>query len=172
MSQLQIKPDPTGGYRLTAEMTIALPRKEVFAFFSDAMQLESITPPWLKFSVETPQPIVMTEGLLLDYRLRLHGIPIRWRTEIDVWQPPFRFVDMQLRGPYKRWYHEHTFEERDGVTIVKDNVHYIPRGGAIVHRLFVKPDLFKIFGYRQQRLKEIFSEREHHHASLMATGVA
>ena len=156
-SEIKITPDPDGGFRLIAEMLVDLPRDEVFPFFADAMQLENITPPFLNFSVMTPQPIEMRRGLLLDYKLYLHRIPIKWRTEIAAWEPPYRFVDMQLRGPYKRWHHEHTFEEVGGQTLVKDNVHYIPRGGSIVHRMFVKPDLLKIFGYRQQRLREIFA---------------
>lgn len=147
------------GFVLTASMEIDLPREEVFDFFSDAMQLESITPPWLNFSVLTPQPITIEQGSLLDYKLYLHRIPIRWRTEICVWDPPFRFVDTQLRGPYSRWYHEHTFEEVDGKTLVKDHVHYIPRGGALIHRWFVKPDLLKIFNYRMDKLRQIFGEK-------------
>lgn len=148
------------GYILTASMKVDLPIQPVFDFFSNAMNLEAITPPWLHFSVLTPHPIEMREGLLLDYRLYLHRIPIRWRTEIESWQPPYRFVDQQLKGPYKRWFHEHTFEEVDGGTLVKDQVHYIPRGGALIHRWFVKPDLLKIFGFRQKTLAEIFANQK------------
>jgi ligand-binding SRPBCC domain-containing protein len=154
---IKIEKDPQEGYRLIAEMTIQRPRSEVFAFFSDAMQLEKITPPWLNFSVLTKPPIEMREGLLLDYQLYLHRVPIKWRTEIAVWEPDNRFVDQQLRGPYKRWYHEHTFEEVEGATICRDNVHYIPRGGRFIHNWFVRPDLEKIFTYRQQKLSEIFA---------------
>lgn len=150
--------DPQGGYRLKTEMTVALPRTTVFDFFADAMELERITPPWLNFSILTPQPIEMREGALLDYRLYLHRIPIKWRTEISVWDRPYRFVDQQLKGPYKRWYHEHTFEETDHGTVVRDNVHYIPRGGRLLHKLMVRPDLEKIFTFRQDRLREIFAE--------------
>ena len=145
------------GYMLTASMEVDLPIGMVFNFFSDAMNLEAITPPWLHFSVLTPKPIEMRAGLLLDYQLYLHRIPIRWRTEISEWEPPYRFVDQQLKGPYKRWHHEHTFEEIDGKTVVHDRVHYIPRGGALIHRWFVKPDLLKIFNYRQQTLREVFA---------------
>ena len=115
--------------------------------------------PWLHFKILTPRPIEMKAGLLLDYRIRLHAIPIKWRTEISAWQPPFRFVDQQLKGPYKLWHHEHTFEEVDGNTIVHDNVHYIPRGGSLIHRFMVKPDLEKIFRFRHDRLTEIFAEK-------------
>ena len=158
-STILIHPDVTAGYRLKAEMTVNLPREQVFDYFADAMELERITPPWLNFSVLTPPPIEMKKGLLLDYRLRLHYIPISWRTEISEWERPFRFVDRQLRGPYKLWHHEHQFEEVDGQTIVRDNVHYIPRGGSLFHRLFVKPDLEKIFRFRQDKLSEIFAEK-------------
>ncbi len=110
-TQISITPDKKSGYRLHAEMSVDLPLDLVFSIFSDARQLERITPPWLNFSVLTPEPIEMKTGLLLDYQLYLHRVPIKWRTEIAVWEPPFRFVDQQLRGPYKLWYHEHTFEE-------------------------------------------------------------
>jgi len=158
-----IESDDEVGYRLKAEMTIDLPREQVFEFFADATELERITPPWLHFSVLTPQPIEIKKGQLLDYRLKLHGIPIYWQTEIAEWERPFRFVDQQLKGPYQRWYHEHTFLELDGKTIVRDNVHYIPRGGALIRpflqRMFVGPDLEKIFGFRQDKLTEIFAEK-------------
>ena len=155
---ISITPDENVGYRLRAEMTINLPRAQVFNFFADAMQLERITPPLLKFTVLTPQPIKMQAGLFLDYRLRIRRIPVFWKTEIAVWEPPLRFVDLQLRGPYKQWHHEHTFEEVDGQTIVRDDVHYIPRGGKLIHNLLVKPDLEKIFRFRQDKLTEIFAE--------------
>lgn len=159
---ISIRPDEKEGYWLSAEMTVPLPRKDVFEFFSDAMQLEQITPPWLQFRVLTPAPITIQKGALIDYRLKLHGVPIKWRTEISAWEPPFRFVDQQLRGPYRRWHHEHTFEEIDGSTIVRDEVHYIPRGFKVlrplINRLFVAPDLVKIFRFRQDRLTEIFAK--------------
>ena len=159
-TSLKITDDPEKGYRLNAVQWFDLPLSEVFPFFSDAMELEKITPGFLKFKVLTPPPIEIQQGTLLDYRLKLHGIPIKWRTEICVWEPPFCFVDQQLNGPYRRWYHEHRFEEIDGKTKVTDDVHYIPRGGSLIHRFFVKPDLEKIFGFRQDRLKEIFDEKQ------------
>jgi len=157
-SSIQIQRHPQEGYRLTARMSVDLPIEKVFEFFADANQLERITPQWLHFKVLTPCPIEMKAGLILDYRIRLHAIPIKWRTEISAWEPPFRFVDQQLKGPYKRWHHEHTFQEVDGKTIVCDNVHYIPRGGSLIHRFMVKPDLEKIFRFRHDRLTEIFAE--------------
>lgn len=157
---VQIEDDSAGGYRLSTQMDVELPRAEVFDFFSDAMQLERITPPWVKFSVVTRQPIEMVSGLLLDYRLKIHGVPIGWRTEIKDWDPPYKFMDIQLKGPYRQWHHEHLFEDLgNGWTRVKDQVHYLPRGGSAIHRWLVKPDLVKIFTYRQESLSKIFNER-------------
>ncbi len=158
--QILISRDPVQGYRLQAEMFVPLPIEEVFEVFADAGQLERITPPWLNFSILTPRPIEMHEGTLIDYRLRLRYFPIKWRTEICVWEPPFRFVDQQLQGPYRKWYHEHTFEAVEDGTIVADHVHYISPGGSLVNRFFVQPDLEKIFQYRQDKLQEIFAERK------------
>ena len=157
---LEITRDPKQGYRLNAVQWFDLPIDQVFSFFSDARELERITPGFLHFKVLTPGPIDIQQGTLIDYRLKLHGIPIKWRTEICDWEPPFRFVDQQLRGPYRRWHHEHTFEEIDGKTKVSDNVHYIPRGGSLIHKFLVKPDLEKIFRFRQDRLREIFNEKK------------
>ena len=138
------------------ELWLPHPRNEVFAFFGDAHNLERITPPWVKFAVLTPDPIVMRPGILIDYRIRIHGVPVRWRTEISAWQPPFQFVDEQRRGPYRLWHHTHTFEEREGGTLCRDRVRYWPRGGALMNWLFVRKDVERIFEYRRQRLVEIF----------------
>jgi ligand-binding SRPBCC domain-containing protein len=137
-----------------------LPRKpeDVFPFFADAHNLEAITPPWVKFKVLTPGPIPMRAGALIDYKLRIHGIPMKWRTEITAWEPPFRFVDEQLRGPYRLWRHTHTFEEKDGGTLCHDHVEYAVLGGAIIDRLFVRRDVEKIFEFRQQALRRIFAD--------------
>lgn len=99
----------------------------------------------------------MTQGTKIDYALRIHGIPLRWQSEITSWQPPFRFVDEQRKGPYRAWIHEHTFEEKDGGTLVRDVVQYTVRGGEIVRRLLVAPDLEKIFTYRTQQLSRIWA---------------
>ena len=137
-----------------AELWLPRPREEVFAFFADAHNLQAITPPWLKFDVLTPAPIPMRPGTLIDYRIRVHGIPIRWRTEITEWNPPHSFVDVQLRGPYTLWHHTHTFEEREGGTLCIDDVRYRPRGGALMNWLFVRRDVERIFAYRQEALRE------------------
>jgi ligand-binding SRPBCC domain-containing protein len=132
--------------------------EEVFAFFADAANLEAITPPWLRFAIATPGPIPMGEGTLIAYKLRLHGVPIRWLTRIEVWEPGVRFVDRQLRGPYALWHHTHEFEpagpER---TRMRDTVRYaLPFGpaGRVAHRLFVRRDLARIFNYRAARIVE------------------
>ncbi len=144
-------------FTLHTEVWLPRPRDEVFAFFADAQNLDALTPPWVKFAMLTPGLIEMHAGTLIDYRLRVHGIPIRWRTEISEWQPPHHFVDRQLRGPYTLWHHTHTFEERNGGTLCVDRVRYRPRGGTLVQWLFVRRDVERIFQYRQQRLKVLFS---------------
>jgi ligand-binding SRPBCC domain-containing protein len=141
------------------ELWIPRGRDEVFPFFADARNLSEITPPWVQFQVLTPAPIVIQPGALIDYRIRVHGLPIRWRTEITEWDPPHRFVDVQLRGPYTLWHHTHMFEEQDGGTLCTDKVNYRPRGGAIINRLFVRKDVQKIFAYRRKRLLELFPAR-------------
>ncbi len=138
-----------------SELWLPRPRSEVFAFFGDALNLQAITPDFLNFQVLTPRPIEMRAGTLIDYKLRVRGIPLRWRTLIRAWEPPFRFVDEQLRGPYRQWIHEHTFEERDGGTLARDVVRYSVFGGALIDRLFVRRDVEKIFAYRSKRLLEL-----------------
>ena len=126
---------PTGrGFRLEAWQFLPLPRERVFDFFSDAFRLEELTPPWLKFSVRTPPPIHLAAGTTIDYRLRVHGIPLGWQSLISAWEPPHRFVDEQTRGPYRRWHHEHVFEAVEGGTLCRDVVDYAVLGGALVAR--------------------------------------
>lgn len=153
---VSIVPAPQGqGYRLETVQFLPRPRREVFAFFADAFQLELITPPWLQFSVLTPPPIEMVAGVMIDYHLRLHRVPIRWCSRIRVWQPPFRFVDEQLRGPYRVWHHEHTFEEVEGGTLCRDIVDYDAPGGRLLN-ILVRHDLKQIFQFRQSKLRELF----------------
>jgi ligand-binding SRPBCC domain-containing protein len=148
-------------YELTTSLWLPRPRAEVFAFFADAHNLERITPGFLRFEVLNPAPIAMHAGTLIDHRLRLHGIPIRWRTAITAWDPPVRFVDTQLRGPYTEWVHTHSFDEEDGGTLVKDRVRYRLPGPwfatRIVNRLMVAPDTRKIFEYRHEALRRLFA---------------
>jgi ligand-binding SRPBCC domain-containing protein len=139
------------------EQWFPLRPEEVFSFFSDALNLELITPPWLRFKVLTVSPIEMKEGTVIDYRLRLRGIPLRWQSQITVWEPPHRFVDQQRRGPYRLWVHEHTFVESEGGTLARDRVEYAVPGGALVQKLFVEPELKKIFAYRSRKMREILT---------------
>lgn len=143
-------------FEYRSSLTIPRPLDEVFPFFADARNLGLITPPWLRFEIVTPSPIEMRVGTLIDYRLRVRGVPMRWRSEIVAWEPPHRFVDQQLRGPYRLWKHEHRFAERDGGTETSDHVCYAVWGGTLVDRLVVRRDVTKIFEYREQRLAEMF----------------
>lgn len=136
---------------------VARPRAEVFEFFADPGNLELLTPPWLSFRILTPPPIAMCAGLRIDYRIALHGLPLRWQSEITAWEPPFRFVDEQRRGPYRLWIHEHRFLERDGGTEIVDQVRYAAPGGRLVERLFVDRDLARIFDYRRARIAALLA---------------
>ncbi len=137
-----------------------LPRllAEVFEFFSDARNLQAITPAWLDFSIVTAGPIKLYPGAAIEYRLKVHGLPINWQTVITLWDPPHRFVDEQRRGPYRLWVHEHGFEARNGGTQVRDRVRYIPRGGRLIDRLFVRRDVQRIFVYRREKLLSFFAD--------------
>lgn len=146
-------------YEFTSEQWVPRPIEEVFEFFTDAGNLEELTPEWLKFEIVTPRPIVMRAGALIDYKLRFHGVPMKWRTEITEWNPPHQFQDIQLRGPYSLWRHTHTFEAVNHGTRLYDRVEYaIPLGfiGQIVHALQVRQNVRAIFEYRQARIQERF----------------
>lgn len=145
---------------LTRTITLDRPIAEAFAFFADACNLELITPPELGFHIISPQPIDIKQGTLIDYRLKLHGIPIKWRTEISVWEPPFRFVDRQLRGPYSQWIHTHNFTEIGPYTTkIDDEVRYrlpLEPLGDIAH-FIVAGQLKYIFDHRQKIVAELLS---------------
>lgn len=142
-------------FHLKTEQKIEKPQDELFSFFSDAYNLAEITPPWLDFQMLTPAPIEMKVGTLIDYRLKLRGIPIRWQSEITDWSPPLAFTDQQRRGPYRRWIHTHTFAPVSGGTLVRDEVEYAVLGGSLIQKFFVAPDIEKIFAYRAAKLKEL-----------------
>jgi ligand-binding SRPBCC domain-containing protein len=132
---------------------------EVFPFFADARNLEAITPPLLRFRVVTPGPLDVHAGTFLQYRLRVHGIPVTWHTIIQEWDPPHRFVDVQVRGPYALWHHTHTFAATgDHGTLMTDTVRYaIGFGplGALAHRVLVRRDVEAIFAFRARRVPEL-----------------
>lgn len=132
------------------------PREEIFPFFADANNLQAITPAWLDFHVLT-QRVEIRAGALIDYRLRVHGVPLKWRTHIKVWEPPFKFVDEQVRGPYRLWHHEHTFEPADSGTLCRDKVRYAMWGGRLINWLLVRRDVERIFAHRQQCLQKRFA---------------
>ena len=146
-------------FTLHDELWLPRPIGEIFPFFADAANLEKLTPPWLNFRIQTPTPIVMHPGALIDYQLKVHGIPLHWRTEILEWDPPHRFVDTQLKGPYQLWHHTHTFTEKDGGTLCTDDVRYYPIGGWLINTLFVKRDVRTIFDYRRKQLLQIFAPK-------------
>jgi ligand-binding SRPBCC domain-containing protein len=143
---------------LERSQRVEAPIERAFAFYGNSDNLEPLTPPWLHFEVTTPRPLTLQSGALLDYKLRLHGVPVRWTTLIETWEPPLRFVDSQARGPYSFWEHTHLFEQDgDGATVIHDRIRYtIPLGplGAIAHRLFVRRDLERIFDYRRDAVAE------------------
>jgi len=133
----------------------------VFASFTDPTTPEAITPPLLPFAVVTPAPIAMGVGTFIQYRLRLHGLPMRWDTLIQVWEPPRRFVDVQVRGPYRLWHHTHELTPLDdGRTVMRDTVRYdlgFGALGALAHRAIVRRDLEAIFAYRAERVPALLS---------------
>lgn len=152
-------------YTLEREQIIPRSRTETFAFFCDALNLERITPTFLKFRITTPKPINLAEGALIDYQLKLFGIRFNWRTLIEHWQPEEKFVDVQIKGPYALWHHTHTFEETASrQTLMRDCVLYrIPFGvfGQLAHRLFVRRMLETIFDYRAKVTAELLAENRH-----------
>ena len=141
-------------HHLKSSITLPLGLEEAFAFFADASNLEKITPPELCFQILTPQPIEITEGTEIDYRLRLYGVPLKWRSRITSWSPPHRFVDEQIEGPYRLWVHIHRFREQNGSTTIMDEVRYqLPFWpvGEVVYPL-VSGQIRRIFRFRKQAI--------------------
>lgn len=146
-------------YRFERSQTVPRPRPEIFAFFSDASNLGKITPPFVGFEMLSKTPLVIGEGTLIDYKLRLYGVPVRWQTRIETFERDVAFTDIQLKGPYRRWHHRHTFTDVPGGTRMDDVVDYeLPLGvlGSIAHALFVARSLEQIFDYRRKVITELF----------------
>lgn len=148
-------------YRLERTQFIPCPREQVFGFFSDARNLERITPEFLQFHVLNDGDTPVHEGMLIDYTLKLFGMPFRWQSRIEAFEPGRRFVDVQLRGPYRRWRHLHEFTDVPGGTEMRDCVDYeLPLGrlGQLAHAFFVQRTLGKIFDFRQQEIARRFAK--------------
>ena len=145
-----------GRYVLTSRTVLRCPQQDVFAFLTDASNLDLITPSWLKFRILTPMPVEMHCGAVFDYALRLHGFPVRWRTEITEWSSPHVFADTQRRGPYRQWRHRHSLTALGPqTTAVEDEVLYRVPGGALTHRLWVRRDLLRLYRHEQRRMHEL-----------------
>ena len=147
----QLERPARGVQTLHTETIVPASLDRTFAFFSDARNLEHLTPPWVRFRITTPLPIAMAAGTLIDYQIELYGVAIPWRTRIDEWEAGVRFVDRQIAGPYRWWRHEHRFEAVDGGTRVIDHVEYAPRA-AWLSLWLVRRDVQRIFAFRQRRL--------------------
>lgn len=144
---------------LEREQWVPRPLEEVFTFFADAKNLEALTPPWMRFHILTSEPIEIAAGAIIDYRLSGHGIPLLWKTEIVLWESPHKFVDLQVKGPYKLWHHTHQFHASAGGTQILDSVRYmLPFGvlGRLVHAMSVRQNVEEIFEYRHKKISELF----------------
>jgi ligand-binding SRPBCC domain-containing protein len=153
---------PLTPYVFRAEQFVPRPLDEVFEFFSKAENLEELTPKWLNFHIVSVEPSPIRKGTLIRYSLRWRIFPIRWTTEIIEWEPPYRFVDLQLKGPYKLWHHEHRFVAEGTGTRILDEVRYLlPFGifGSMAHELKVKNDVATIFAYRTEAVNRLFGGR-------------
>ena len=153
---------PEPQHQIERSQLVRLSGEEAFAFFADAYNLEALTPPWLGLRILTPRPIPMRKGTTIDYVLTTHGIPVRWRTEIVEWEPGRRFVDTQLKGPFRVWQHAHDFVEGPDGTLIRDTALFrMPYGplGAIAHRILVARDLERVFDYRRDAVERLLGGR-------------
>ena len=150
-----------GEYVLTARARIPRPLAEVFPFFSNARNLAKLTPENMHFTILTEGEIDMKPGTILDYKFKVKGLPVRWRTEITVWEPPHRFADLQAKGPFRQWIHEHRFIDEGESTLMQDRVRYKVWGGCLVHWL-VKRDNAKVFAFRNKVMQELFPPKDSH----------
>lgn len=150
-------------YFFKQEIHIPQPLETVFQFFSNAENLNRLTPPHLDFKILTRLPIIMTKGTLIDYQLKIYHFPVKWKTEITVWEPSYRFIDSQIKGPYKKWIHEHKFETVGDNTKMTDTVEYAIPGGIFspaINNVFVRRDIQKIFDFREEQLLKIFGQHD------------
>jgi ligand-binding SRPBCC domain-containing protein len=148
-------------HSLIRKTIINRPLEQVFQFFSKAENLNLLTPPELQFKIITPLPIIMKEGAIIDYKIKLNGVPFNWKTEISMWKENEFFVDKQLKGPYRVWHHKHSFKNVNGATEMTDEVNYLSPGWffePIIQALFIKKKVEGIFDYRNAKLKEIFPD--------------
>jgi len=158
---------------LETSQWVRTPIETTFAFFSDPGNLARITPPGLGFVILTPGPVEMRAGTRIEYRIRVRGLPVRWTSLIEVWEPNVRFVDVQVRGPYRLWRHEHTFEKEDGGTRVRDRVEYeLPLFpvGELAHPLLVRPELDRIFSFRHAATRRLLEGDLREPPPVAATG--
>jgi ligand-binding SRPBCC domain-containing protein len=140
-------------YELTDRFVVSTDLQTTWRFFSSAENLPRITPPWLSFRIDTPTPVTIEADSLLDYTIRWMGLPIRWRTKIIDWSPPRQFIDLQVKGPYALWHHQHRFNEVDDGTECSDRVIYqlpVPGVRRLVHTMTVRKQLVGIFNYRRE----------------------
>ncbi|MGD9789272.1 MAG: SRPBCC family protein [Phycisphaerales bacterium] len=142
---------------------------ELWPFFTDIANLERITPDWVNFKILTPPGTPVHEGVILDYRIRIRGVGVHWRTRISAFDPPHRFVDEQIKGPYSLWRHEHRFHEERGGTRCLDRVDYRSPLGVILHPMFVDRDVRRIFEFRAQALRKLFGGDEADHPVISIT---
>lgn len=143
-----------------SKLNINKPINEVFDFFCKAENLQKLTPSNLDFKILTELPVKMQKGTLIDYKIKLYGIPVLWKTEITKWDPPYEFEDTQLKGPYKLWKHRHIFKSVGDNTEMRDVVEYNPKGwpfNSVLNKFFVKKEIEKIFSFREERILSFFS---------------
>jgi ligand-binding SRPBCC domain-containing protein len=155
---VQIGRQRDGTFRLTIAVLLADTIEHVFGFVADVDNLETVVPAWLGLRLLTPRPIDMGVGTRIDYRLRIHRVPVHWESEVTAWKPPRRFVYEQRRGPFSHWVHEHTIADHGAQTVARDDVHYAVLGGRLAHKLFVRRDLERLFLYRRAQLIRILGK--------------
>ena len=151
-------------YDLAWEQFVDQPIDKVFNYFSQPGNLEEITPPRLKFSIQTPYPIPMEKGSLIDYTIKILGFSVHWRTLITSYDPPYGFVDEQIKGPYVLWHHRHSFKDKNGGTLIRDSVRYsVPLGifGRFLNFIWIQKDLKDIFAYRKNFIANKFEEHNY-----------